>query len=114
MLKANDPSQFSEGAVTCRSFGHAWKAYTATAEGGTRARPSGWNVTLICNNGCGTFKHFMLSRRGEYGSPRYTYADGYLATFVVTPMDREKLRLEALAELLAHSTHTATPLKVVK
>jgi hypothetical protein len=96
--RAADLSQFNEGAVQCRSFGHAWKAYTAEKEG--KGRAAGWNVTLVCANDCGTFKHFQLSQRGEYGHPHYSYADGYLASFYVGPDERAALRLEALSGVL--------------
>jgi hypothetical protein len=109
MRKANDYSQLSEGSIRCRSFGHSWKPYTAEAEGGTKAHPAGWSVTLICDN-CGTFKHFMLSKRGEYGEARYTYPDGYLATFFVGGEEKNRMRLEVLSDVLASAT---PPLRVI-
>jgi hypothetical protein len=106
MKKAQSVDQFSEGAIWCRSFGHAWKPYTAPYD--KRAR--GYNVTLICNNGCDTFKHFTLSQRGKYGSPHYTYGDNYLAEFKVDSHDREVMRVEALSDVLG----PASPVTQIK
>lgn len=101
MRKAHSPEEFNEGAIYCRSFGHAWKPYTAPYD--KKARQ--YNVTLVCANGCSTEKHFTLSQRGEYASPSYSYGDGYLATFTVTPEDKESLRLEALSDVLGPASN---------
>lgn len=94
MRKAHDTSQFSEGAIICRTMGHAWKPFTAERVKG------GYNVTLQCQHGCGTWKFFQLSMRGEYGSPKYSYGDGYLATFTPTVQEKNAMRLEALSDYL--------------
>lgn len=98
MKKAHDVTQFSEGAIRCRSFGHSWKPYTAKPW--DKRKVQGYNVTLICDNGCDTFKHFTLSSRGEYGSPKYSYGDMYLATFTVDQADKASMRLETLRDIL--------------
>lgn len=100
--RADDISSFTNEAILCRSFGHAWKAYTAT-EGhklAKKKKTKGYNVTLVCDHGCGTFKHFFLSERGEYHSPHYSYDDGYLASFKITQADREYMRLQALQAMI--------------
>jgi hypothetical protein len=97
MKRAYSLSELSEGAITCRSFGHAWKPYTAERMKG------GYNVTLTCDHDCGTLKHFQLSIRGEYGHPHYSYSDNYLAKFTVTSADRMDMRLEALKDYLPKS-----------
>jgi hypothetical protein len=116
MIKAHDVSQFTEGAIWCRSFGHSWKPYTAPNV--TTKTYKGFNVTLVCAS-CETFKHFMLSVRGEYGPASYTYPDRYLADFIVTPSDRQALKLEALSEILppkdgSHKSGTVTAINSKK
>jgi len=102
--KANSVEEFSEGAVYCRSFGHSWKPYTAPWD----KKAKSYNVTLICSN-CECFKHFMLSKRGEYGHPHYTYPDNDLAQFKVDSHDREVMRLEALSDVLGPNS-VVTPI----
>lgn len=94
--KARNLTELNEGAIKCRTFGHAWKPWTARPDMDQPSRTRGWNVTLACNNDCGTFKHFQLSQRGEYGPPHYTYADGYLASFPIGADEKALLRMEVL------------------
>lgn len=86
-----------DAARMCRAFSHNWKAYTAPPVE-KRKKILGFNVTLICERGCGTFKHFFLSQRGEYGRPHYTYNREYLLTHPLTAEERNQLRYQVLVD----------------
>jgi hypothetical protein len=93
----------SDGAIKCRGLGHAWIPYLADSV--EQKGFHGYNVTLVCGNGCGTMKHFMLSQRGEYYPATYSYGDEYLLAKgnpYITKEDKGQFKLQALSEILPH------------
>lgn len=95
----------SPEAVRCRAIGHRWVPYTAKT-----ADPKlfkGYNVTLVCDNGCDTMKHFQLSFRGEYYPATYSYGDNYLlekGNPPITVEDKGQFKLSTLSDILPPET----------
>lgn len=103
MTFAKDKNDLTPEAVSCRGLGHLWKPYTAKWYERANLKFKGYNVTLVCDRGCGTSKHFMLSQRGEYFPATYTYGDRYLlekGNDPITREDRGQFKLEALSDWL--------------
>lgn len=68
--------------LTCRDFGHTWKAFRAYAEGG------GYVRILKCPR-CKTEREQTLDRRGMVIASHYIYPEGYQAPKGSGRMDSE-------------------------
>lgn len=101
MKFAKDRSELSNEAIRCRGLGHSWVPSTAVVANTKEFK--GYNVTLVCVNGCGTAKHFMLSQRGEYYPATYSYGDDYILAKgnpYISREDRGLFKLQALTDIL--------------
>lgn len=109
MRFAKDIESLSPEAVRCRAIGHRWTPYTAKT-----ADPKlfkGFNVTLVCDNQCGTMKHFQLSFRGEYYPATYSYGDSYLLEKGNPPIskdDKGQFKLQVLTDVMEEVTSIST------
>lgn len=86
--------QWSDRALACRTYGHAWASSSVVRAG------EGFTVTQRCT-GCTNRRTQDMDSRG-YATPwRYSYADGYLSKDLgrIDGHGRARLRLAALRSI---------------
>lgn len=93
-------SKMSYEFMSCRDWGHSWRAYTVDIQNTGRRKT--FHETLLCSR-CETRKHRDISTIGEILKTHYTYPAGYLIPGWgrVTKNDRAALRLAIVQILLA-------------
>ena len=93
-------SKMSYEFMSCRDWGHSWKAYTVDIENIGRRKL--FHETLLCAR-CDTRKHRDINTIGEILKTSYTYPAGYLIPGWgrTTKNDRAALRLAIVQILLA-------------
>jgi hypothetical protein len=98
MRKVHNWQELSDGAIACRAFSHAWIAYTATPGRSKEMRKNGYFVVLVCSRGCGTEKHFFLSKDGAYGPSTFRYTGVYLMDHKMTTQEKGEAKFAAVID----------------
>jgi hypothetical protein len=98
MAKVHTWQDLSDGAIACRAFSHAWTAHTATPGRSKEMRKNGYWVVLICSRGCGTEKHFFLSKDGEYSRSTFRYTGTYLMDHALSAEEKGQIKLDAVLD----------------
>jgi hypothetical protein len=98
MHKVHNWQELSDSAIACRAFSHTWTGYIAPPGYSKKMRKHGYNVVLICSRGCGTEKHFFLSKDGQYGPSTFRYTGVYLMDHKMTAKERGQVKLDAVLD----------------